>query len=104
VTGVVEKPQPDESPSDLILIGRYVLMPEMFELLAGLAPAASGEIQLTDALLLGANERNVLGVVSDIARFDTGTPLGWLKAVIEFARQREDVAPALDAWLLSLLK
>ena len=104
VTGVVEKPRPDESPSDLILIGRYVLMPEMFDLLAGLAPAASGEIQLTDALLLAANERKVLGVVSNIARFDTGTPLGWLKAVIEFARQHEDVAPALDAWLLSLLK
>ena len=104
VTGVVEKPKPEESPSDLILIGRYVLMPEMFDLLAGLAPAASGEIQLTDALLLGANERKVLGVVSDIDRYDTGTPLGWLKAVIEFARQREDVAPALDAWLLSLLK
>ena len=104
VTGVVEKPKPEESPSDLILIGRYVLMPEMFDLLAGLKPAASGEIQLTDALSLGANERKVLGVVSDIARFDTGTPLGWLKAVIEFARQREDVAPALDAWLLSLLK
>ena len=104
VTGVVEKPKPEESPSDLILIGRYVLMPEMFDLLAGLKPAASGEIQLTDALLLGANERKVLGVVSDIARYDTGTPLGWLKAVIEFARQREDVAPSLDAWLLSLLK
>lgn len=104
VTGVVEKPKPAESPSDLILIGRYVLVPAMFELLDGLTPAASGEIQLTDALLLAAQERNVLGVVSDIARYDTGTPLGWLKAVIEFARQREDVAPALDAWLLSLLK
>jgi UTP--glucose-1-phosphate uridylyltransferase len=104
VTGVVEKPKPEESPSDLILIGRYVLVPEMFGLLAGLAPAASGEIQLTDALLLAAHERKVLGVVSDIDRYDTGTPLGWLKAVIEFARQREDVAPALDAWLLSLLK
>ena len=102
VTGVVEKPKPEESPSDLILIGRYVLTPEMFDLLAGLKPAASGEIQLTDALLLGANERKVLGVVSDIDRYDTGTPLGWLKAVIEFARQREDVAPSLDAWLLSL--
>lgn len=104
VTGVVEKPKPEESPSDLILIGRYVLVPEMFQLLAGLAPASSGEIQLTDALLLAAHERKVLGVVSDIDRYDTGTPLGWLKAVIEFARQREDVAPALDAWLLSLLK
>jgi UTP-glucose-1-phosphate uridylyltransferase len=46
----------------------------------------------------------VLGVVSDITRYDTGTPLGWLKAVIEFARQRDDVAPALDAWLLSLFE
>lgn len=104
VTGVVEKPKPEESPSDLILVGRYVLVPEMFDLLAALKPAASGEIQLTDALLEAAKTGDVLGVVSDIARFDTGTPLGWLKAVIEFARQRDDVAPALDAWLLSLLK
>jgi UTP--glucose-1-phosphate uridylyltransferase len=104
VTGVVEKPKPEESPSDLILVGRYVLVPEMFDLLAALKPAASGEIQLTDALLEAAKTEDVLGVVSDIARFDTGTPLGWLKAVIEFARQRDDVAPALDAWLLSLLK
>ena len=104
VTGVVEKPKPEESPSDLILVGRYVLVPEMFGLLAALKPAASGEIQLTDALLEAAKTGDVLGVVSDIARFDTGTPLGWLKAVIEFARQRDDVAPALDAWLLSLLK
>ena len=104
VTGVVEKPKPEESPSDLILVGRYVLVPEMFGLLAALKPAASGEIQLTDALLEAAKNGDVLGVVSDIARFDTGTPLGWLKAVIEFARQRDDVAPALDAWLLSLFK
>lgn len=104
VTGVVEKPKPEESPSDLILVGRYVLVPEMFGLLAALKPAASGEIQLTDALLEAAKTGDLLGVVSDIARFDTGTPLGWLKAVIEFARQRDDVAPALDAWLLSLLK
>jgi UTP--glucose-1-phosphate uridylyltransferase len=104
VTGVVEKPKPEESPSDLILVGRYVLVPEMFELLAGLKPAASGEIQLTDALLAAAKSGDVLGVVSDIARYDTGTPLGWLKAVIEFARQRDDVAPALDAWLLSLFE
>jgi UTP--glucose-1-phosphate uridylyltransferase len=104
VTGVVEKPKPEESPSDLILVGRYVLVPKMFELLAGLKPAASGEIQLTDALLEAAKSGDVLGVVSDIARYDTGTPLGWLKAVIEFARQRDDVAPALDAWLLSLFE
>lgn len=104
VTGVVEKPKAGESPSDLILVGRYVLVPAMFELLAALKPAASGEIQLTDALLAAAKNDDVLGLVSDIARYDTGTPLGWLKAVIEFARQRNDVAPALDAWLLSLFK
>lgn len=104
VTGVVEKPKVEESPSDLILIGRYVLTPQMFELLANLAPAASGEIQLTDALLIAADRRDVLGVVSEIDRFDTGTPIGWLKAVVEFARKREDVGPTLDAWLLSLFK
>jgi UTP--glucose-1-phosphate uridylyltransferase len=99
ITGVVEKPSVEDAPSDLIIIGRYVLAAEMFDLLDGLAPAPNGEIQLTDALLEGANLGRVLGLVSDIDRFDTGTPMGWLQAVIELARRREDVGPAFDAWL-----
>jgi len=99
VTGVVEKPALHEAPSDLILIGRYVLHTGMFEMLDALKPAPSGEIQLTDALLIEAQAGNLRGVVSNIARFDTGTPMGWLQAVIELTLQRKDAGTELEAWL-----
>jgi len=99
ITGVVEKPRMEDAPSDLIIIGRYVLAAEMFEVLERVAPAPNGEIQLTDALLESAHHGRVLGLVSDIDRFDTGTPMGWLQAVIELARRRSDIGPEFDAWL-----
>ena len=99
VTGVVEKPAIDEAPSDLILIGRYVLGADMFDMLDTLVPAKGGEILLTDALLMAATAGNLLGVVSDIERHDTGTPMGWLQAVIEIALKRKDVGTELSTWL-----
>ena len=99
VTGVVEKPAINEAPSDLILIGRYVLGADMFDMLDTLAPAKGGEILLTDALLMAATAGNLLGVVSDIDRHDTGTPMGWLQAVIEIALKRKDVGAELSTWL-----
>ncbi|TRZ71646.1 MAG: UTP--glucose-1-phosphate uridylyltransferase [Actinobacteria bacterium] len=99
VTGVVEKPAIGEAPSDLILIGRYVLGADMFDMLDSLKPAAGGEILLTDALLMAATAGNLLGVVSDIERHDTGTPMGWLQAVIEIALKRNDVGAELSTWL-----
>jgi UTP--glucose-1-phosphate uridylyltransferase len=99
VTGVVEKPAMHEAPSDMILIGRYVLHSGMLDMLDALQPAPSGEIQLTDALLMEAKEGNLFGVVSDIARFDTGTPMGWLQAVVELTLQRNDVGTELATWL-----
>jgi UTP--glucose-1-phosphate uridylyltransferase len=99
VTGVVEKPAINEAPSDLILIGRYVLGADMFDMLDTLAPAKGGEILLTDALLMAATAGNLLGVVSDIDRHDTGTPMGWLQAVIEIALKRKDVGDELSTWL-----
>ena len=101
VTGVVEKPRMADAPSDIIIIGRYVLDAGMFDVLDGLAPAPSGEIQLTDALLARALDGQLTGIVSDIERHDTGTPFGWLEAVIELTLQREDVGPRLRAWLES---
>jgi UTP--glucose-1-phosphate uridylyltransferase len=99
ITGVVEKPSVEDAPSDIIIIGRYVLAPDMFDILETLAPAPSGEIQLTDALLIGANSRTVDGVVSDIERHDTGTPMGWLQTVIELTLKREDAGTELRTWL-----
>jgi UTP--glucose-1-phosphate uridylyltransferase len=99
VTDVVEKPAMHEAPSDLILIGRYLLHAGMFDMLDALKPAPSGEIQLTDALLIEAQAGDLFGVVSSIARFDTGTPMGWLQAVIELTLQRKDAGAELEAWL-----
>jgi UTP--glucose-1-phosphate uridylyltransferase len=73
----------------------------MFDVLDALAPAPSGEIQLTDALLARALEGQLTGIVSDIERHDTGTPFGWLEAVIELTMKRDDVGPRLRAWLES---
>jgi UTP--glucose-1-phosphate uridylyltransferase len=80
---LVEKPPIDEAPSDLIIIGRYVLTPDVFDEIAAARPGALGEIQLTDALRAQAKRSPFHGVVSRIDRFDTGTPLGFLTAAIE---------------------
>ncbi|MET0461162.1 MAG: UTP--glucose-1-phosphate uridylyltransferase [Ilumatobacteraceae bacterium] len=80
---MVEKPPVDEAPSDLIIIGRYVLTPDVFDEIATGRIGALGEIQLTDALRAQAHRSPFHGVVSRIDRFDTGTPLGFLTAAIE---------------------
>jgi UTP--glucose-1-phosphate uridylyltransferase len=99
ITRVIEKPKPSEAVSDIVIIGRYVLAPSVFDHLATIKPSTNGEIQLTDALALLANENQLLGIVSDITRYDTGTPMGLLRAVIEIALGREDIGPQLQTWL-----
>lgn len=99
VTGVVEKPAPGTAPSNLVIIGRYVLGPDMFDRLDRVAPAPNGEIYLTEALLAGARDGGVFGMVTHVDRFDTGTPMGWLQAAIELVARRPDVGPAFDRWL-----
>jgi UTP--glucose-1-phosphate uridylyltransferase len=99
VRGMVEKPPVAEAPSELIIIGRYVLTPDVFDILDRVQPGAGGEIQLTDALKVQAASGPFHGVLSDIRRHDTGNPLGWLTAVIDVALDRPDLAPALRSWL-----
>lgn len=99
IGGVVEKPAVADAPSNLIIIGRYVLHPGVFDLIDRLPPAAGGEIQLSDALHFLATRESLLGIVSSIRRYDTGTPMGWLQAVIELAVERPDVGPAFSDWL-----
>ena len=82
---MVEKPAVEEAPSDLIIIGRYVLTPDVFAELEHVQPGSGGEIQLTDALRAQAAKGPFHGVLSTIARYDTGTPLGWLSAVVDIA-------------------
>jgi UTP--glucose-1-phosphate uridylyltransferase len=82
---MVEKPDVDDAPSDLIIIGRYVLTPDVFAELEHVQPGSGGEIQLTDALRSQAARSPFHGVLSTIARHDTGSPLGWLSAVVDIA-------------------
>ncbi|VXC73299.1 UTP-glucose-1-phosphate uridylyltransferase [Arthrobacter sp. 9V] len=100
---LVEKPSPEEAPSNLAVIGRYVLHPAVFEVLEKTAPGRGGEIQLTDALeVLAAGEGEgygVYGVVFRGRRYDTGDKLSYLKACIELACEREDLGPELREWL-----
>lgn len=102
IAGMVEKPNPADAPSDLIIIGRYVLTPDVFDEIAHLPPGRGGEIQLTDALRAQAVRAPFHGVLSHIERFDTGNPLGYLEAAIAFGLRRADFAPELARYLRGL--
>jgi UTP--glucose-1-phosphate uridylyltransferase len=99
VHDLVEKPSVEDAPSDLILIGRYVLTPDVFDEIDRLTPGRGGELQLTDALRAQAARSPFHGVVSDIERFDTGTPVGLLIAAIELTRRDPTLGPELQAYL-----
>jgi UTP--glucose-1-phosphate uridylyltransferase len=99
IATMVEKPAVADAPSDLIIIGRYVLTPDVFDKIERVQPGAGGEIQLTDALRVQAAEGPFHGVLRDIRRFDTGNPLGWLTAVVELALDDERIGPDFRAWL-----
>lgn len=103
VTGLVEKPAPEEAPSNFAVIGRYVLSSKVFEVLENTAPGRGNEIQLTDALqtlAVGTGEgEGVYGVVFKGRRFDTGDKLSYLKANVILTSEREDLGPELREWL-----
>ncbi len=104
ITGLVEKPPVDEAPSNLAIIGRYVLHPAVFEVLENTAPGRGGEIQLTDALatlmdLPAEQGGGVTGVVFRGRRYDTGDRLDYLKAVVRIAVDRPDLGPDFKEWL-----
>ncbi|GAA1562199.1 UTP--glucose-1-phosphate uridylyltransferase GalU [Dactylosporangium maewongense] len=105
VTGLVEKPKPAESPSNLAVIGRYVLPPTLFDAIRRIGPGAGGEIQLTDAMaLLLAEGTPVHGIVYRGTRYDTGMPLGYLQAVVQLACKRDDLGPAFSEWLTQFVE
>jgi len=104
VSDLVEKPPIDEAPSDLIIIGRYVLTPDVFEEIAAGRIGALGEIQLTDALRAQAQRSPFHGVVSNVDRFDTGTPFGFLTAAVELGLRDEATGKDLQAFLEGLLR
>jgi len=99
VTGLVEKPKKEDAPSNYAIIGRYVLKPNVYEILERTEPGKGGEIQLTDALQELATTEGVLGVVFRGRRYDTGDRLDYIKAIVQLASDREDLGPELRPWL-----
>jgi len=104
VIGVVEKPSPHEAPSNLAAIGRYVLTPEIFDCIRATEPGVGGEVQLTDAINLLAQEQAVYAWVFEGGRFDVGNKLDYLKATIELAIDRDDIGVDLRAYLADLVQ
>ena len=102
VRSLVEKPTPEEAPSDLGIVGRYVLTPEIFDALARTQPGKGQEIQLTDALSLLLAEQPVYAYLFEGCRYDTGRPLGLLQASVEMALRRPDIGPDFRRYLLGL--
>lgn len=106
VTGLVEKPASGTAPSNLAVIGRYVLQPEVFGILETTEPGSGGEIQLTDALNAlagGSIAGGVYGVVFTGRRYDTGDRLDYLKAIVQVATSRDDLGPDFVAWLRTFM-
>ena len=103
VTHLVEKPAPEEAPSDLAVAGRYILTPDIFALLEKTRPGKGGEIQITDAIEMQALAGRCYGIRFNGIRYDTGTPLGLLTTSISYALKRPDIAPALREFMKELL-
>jgi UTP--glucose-1-phosphate uridylyltransferase len=101
IQDIVEKPSPENAPSNLGAIGRYILTPEIFPLLKETPPGHGGEVQLTDAL---RRLRDPIGLVTDCRRFDIGDKIGWMKSSIELTLQREEFADEMRSFLASLLR
>jgi UTP--glucose-1-phosphate uridylyltransferase len=102
VSGLVEKPEPEAAPSNLAIIGRYVLTPKIFDKLEQTPRGAGGEIQLTDAIEALMQEQDVYAYAFDGARYDAGTTMGWLKASVELALQRQDIGSQFREYLQTL--
>jgi UTP--glucose-1-phosphate uridylyltransferase len=100
----VEKPPRDQAPSNLAVIGRYVLPPDIFDILAKLKPGAGGEIQLTDALAVLAQQNRLLGVRFTGTRHDAGDRLGYLQANVAYALKRSDLREGLLAYLREVVR
>ena len=104
----VEKPSAEEAPSNYAVIGRYVLRPELFDIIATLKPGRADEIQLTDALAISARDSKVAGGVVGVLfkgeRYDAGDKLEYIKATIRLATKRSDLGPDLNPWLKDYAK
>jgi len=102
VTRLVEKPAPEDAPSNLAIIGRYVLTPKIFDKLEQTPRGSGGEIQLTDAIAALMEEQQVFAYEFEGTRYDAGTTMGWLKASVELALQRPELEAEFRAYLAAL--
>ena len=103
VLGLTEKPEPQEAPSNLGIVGRYILMPQIFDVLEVTPPGKNQEIQLTDALQLLLKQQAIYACEFEGVWYDTGTPLGWLEATVAFALKQPDIGQELREYLRQLL-
>jgi UTP--glucose-1-phosphate uridylyltransferase len=104
VLDIVEKPRPEEAPSNLAVMGRYVFTSEIFDALERVGPGAGGEIQLTDAMALLLKEQTIYGHVFEHGRYDIGDKLDYLRATVELAIERDDLGPEFRAFLADLVQ
>ena len=102
IEDLVEKPTPDAAPSDLAIIGRYILTPEIFDALEQTLPDEGGEIQLTNGLRILLRTQAIYGLAFRGRRYDAGSKLGFLKATVQFALKRPDLAPGFRSYLKTL--
>ncbi|MCB5187684.1 UTP--glucose-1-phosphate uridylyltransferase GalU [Methylobacillus caricis] len=102
--GIVEKPQPEEAPSNLAVVGRYILTPEIFECLENVKPGKGGEIQLTDGIAALMEKQRILAYRFDGKRYDCGSKLGYVKANVEFSLKHEEIGEEFSQYLKDLVK
>ncbi len=102
IKGIVEKPKPEEAPSNLAVVGRYILPPRIFKILGSTGRGAGGEIQLTDAIAKMLEEQTVLAFEFEGTRFDCGSKLGYLQANVEFGLKHPEFADEFKSYLSEL--
>ena len=102
--GIVEKPAPEDAPSDLAVMGRYLFTSDIFDAIDRTKPGVGGEIQLTDAIAILLAEQPVYGWVFDEGRFDIGKKLDYLQATVELALDRDDLGPEFAAFLVEVMQ
>lgn len=103
VNNLVEKPSIEDAPSNIAILGRYIIEPEIFEILEHTKPGAGGEIQLTDALKELSTKQDIYAYIFEGRRYDIGNKLGFLQATVEFALKREDLKDEFIAYLRHLI-
>jgi UTP--glucose-1-phosphate uridylyltransferase len=103
ITDMVEKPPREKAPSNLIITGRYILQPEIFDLLEKQAGGAGGEIQITDSMITLSKSQPFYGVKFAGKSFDCGSKIGFLAANVAYAMERPDIGPALRAEIKDIL-